>query len=302
MTETMILQGTEFNPATDVAYSSIKVNAVGGKSVGILNSTSKKAVYLNTPLMLTWGINEYTDDKSGKITYDMALQFPGSGYETDDTSAFMENMKAFEDKIKSDAQTNSKDWFGKAKMSPDVIDALYTPMLKYPKDKETGEPDYDRSPTLKVKIPYWEGEWKTEVYDLEGNSLFPSTDSPMTTPKDCITKGTNVAVMLICGGIWFANGKFGVTWKLQQAAVKPKVSMRGKFMIKVSEEDKARASAQREDDDDDEDDDDAPSNTQTQAEDSDEEDEPQSVSHEVQEEIEEAPKKQVKKKVVRKKV
>lgn len=298
MTENMILQGTEFNPASDVTYSAIKVNAVGGKSVGILNTASKKAVYLNTPLMLTWGINEYTDDKSGKVTYDMALQFPGNGYETDDSTAFLENMKAFEDKIKSDAQTNSKDWFGKAKMSPDVIDALYTPMLKYPKDKETGEPDYDRSPTLKVKIPFWEGEWKTEVYDLEGSALFPSTDSPMMTPKDFITKGSNVAVMLICGGIWFANGKFGVTWKLQQAAVKPKLSMKGKFMIKVSEEDKARASAKRDDDEDDDEDDDVPGLTSTEAQDSDEEED---VSQQVQEEIEEAPKKQVKKKVVRKK-
>ena len=26
--------------------------------------------------MLTWGVNEYVDEKSGNKTYDMALQFP----------------------------------------------------------------------------------------------------------------------------------------------------------------------------------------------------------------------------------
>jgi hypothetical protein len=34
-------------------------------------------------------------------------------------------------------------------MSEDAIDALWTPMFKYPKDKNTGEPDTDRSPTLR---------------------------------------------------------------------------------------------------------------------------------------------------------
>ena len=56
-------------------------------------------------------------------------------------------MQAFEDAIKAEAVKNSKDWFGKASMSPEVVDALWTPMLKYPKNKETGEPDYDRAPT-----------------------------------------------------------------------------------------------------------------------------------------------------------
>ena len=77
-----------------------------------------------------------------------------------DAEAFLDSMKAFEQKIKDDALKNSKEWFGKSKMSAEVLDALFTPMLKYPKDKDTGEADYDRAPTLRVKIPFWEGEWK----------------------------------------------------------------------------------------------------------------------------------------------
>ena len=37
----------------------------------------------------------------------------------------------------------AKKWFGK-KMSREVVDALMYPMLKHPKDKETGEPDLTR--------------------------------------------------------------------------------------------------------------------------------------------------------------
>ena len=44
--------------------------------------------------------------------------------------------------------------------------------------------------------------------------------------------------MIQCGGIWFANGKFGVTWKLVQAVVKPKETLKGKCHIVLSAEDK----------------------------------------------------------------
>tara|TARA_Y100001970_G_scaffold282469_1_gene395370 strand:- start:2997 stop:3878 length:882 start_codon:yes stop_codon:yes gene_type:complete len=287
--EQMILKGVEFNPEEDVKYSAIKVNAVGGKSVGILNSTTNKAVYLDTPLMLTWGLNEYTDEKTGKVTYDMSLQFPSAGYPNEDAEAFLESMKTFEQKIKDDALKNSKEWFGKAKMSAEVLDALFTPMLKYPKDKDTGEPDYDRAPTLRVKIPYWEGEWKTEIYDLDQQPLFPDASSSVT-PKDLITKGSNVAVLLLCGGIWFANGKFGVTWKLQQAALKPKHSMKGKCFLNISAADRERASRQKNDDDDEEEE---AINTQVS------DDEDDEIEAEVAEVVQ--PKKVVKKKVVKKK-
>jgi hypothetical protein len=103
-------------------------------------------------------------------------------------------------------------------MSEDVIDALFSPMLKYPKDAN-GEPDKSRSPTLKVKLPLWSGEFKFELFDTQNNKLIPNT--PGLTPTNLIPKGSEVACILICGGVWFANGKFGLTWKAYQIVVKP---------------------------------------------------------------------------------
>jgi hypothetical protein len=61
------------------------------------------------------------------------------------------------------------------------------------------------------------------------------------TPLDFIKKGTNLAVIITCGGLWFANGKFGVTWKLAQAMVqKPKPSLLDECLIKLKPTDKAR--------------------------------------------------------------
>ena len=118
-------------------------------------------------------------------------------------------------------------------MTPEVIEALWTPMLKYPKDQATGEPDVTKAPTLKVKMPCWEGKFDCEIYDPAGNMLFPDLRSG-ATPIELIPKGVNIVAIIQCGGLWFANGKFGCTWRLFQAVVQPKPSMKGKCLISVS--------------------------------------------------------------------
>ena len=229
-----IIDGAKFNPNEDYSYTKPKVNASGGKSIGIISNKSRKAVYLSTPLMLTWGVNEFVDEKTGRKTYDMSLQFPKEEYNTPDVNKFLETMKQFESKIKADAILNCKEWMNKPKMSAEVVDALWTPMLKYPKDKDTGEFDYSRPPTLRIKFSFWDDEWKCELYDMEQKLIFPNEVGLF--PNDLIVKATNVATVITCGGLWNANGKFGVTWKLLQAVVKPKASLKGQCYIKLSPE------------------------------------------------------------------
>lgn len=294
MSSKTILSGVDFTPSTDIKYSKPKVDARGGKSVGIVNTAVNSATYISTPLMLTWGVNKYVDEGNGKVSYDMALQFPNEEYARDDTTSFLNNMIEFENMIKTDATKNAKEWFGKAKMSEDAIDALWTPMLKYPKDKNTLERDLERAPTLKIKIPFWEGDWRTELYDMDQKAIFPDPDGSNVTPQDLIGKGAHVAVVIQCGGLWFANGKFGVTWKLLQGVVKPKETMRGKCHIMLSNEDKERMTESAVKVDDNEEEDDVPT---TEVEDSDEDD---SVKEAVKEAVAEKPKKVIKKKVVKK--
>ena len=235
-----IVSGIDFNVTSDYMYTKAKVNANGRKQIGILNNSSKKTLYLSTPLMLTWGINVYEDEKTGSKTYDMALQFPNDEYNNPDCVAFLKNMQTLEQKLKDDAVTNSKDWLNKNKLVPEAVDALWSPMLRYPKDKETGEPDYSRSPTLKLKIPYWEGEFKNvELYNDTSELVFPN-DSEDANITQFIVKGSHVATIIQCGGIWVANGKFGVTWKLFQAVVKPRVTLSGKCHITLTNQEKEK--------------------------------------------------------------
>ena len=245
MSSEMVIPGASFNSATDMKYTKPKVNSVGGRSVVIVNAKTSTVLNLSTPLMLTWGVQDFTYEKSGKVSYDLALQFPNEGFETPATKKFLANITAFEKRIKEDAITNSKEWFSKPKMTSDAVDALWTPILKYPKNKDTLEPDTTRAPTLKVKLPFWDGQWKElELYDVDMQPIFPDASNPALSPKDLIAKGSHIAVSIQCGGIWFANGKFGVTWKLFQAIVKPKMSLKGKCHIKLDDEEKTKIVAQ----------------------------------------------------------
>ena len=114
----------------------------------------------------------------------MALQFPSADYKTEDAEIFLKNMQDLESKIKADALTNSKDWFGKVHKNAEVVDALWTPMLKYSKDKATGEQDLTKAPSIRIKMPFWDGVWKVEIYDEDGQKLFPNSATPGTTPID----------------------------------------------------------------------------------------------------------------------
>lgn len=239
-----IIDGTQLN-ANNIKYSTPKANASGGKSINILNKSTSTGLRISTPLMLTWGASDFVDDSGkGNGKFELSLQFPNDPEDkNDDTNALLQNLIQLEDKIKGDALKFSKEWFGKVHKSSEVVDALWTPMLKYSKDKNTGEANLTKAPVLRVKIPQWEGVWKSEIYDEDGLKLFPSSNP--VTPLDFIKKGIQVATIIQCGGLWFANGKFGMTWKLVQAVVqKPRANLVGQCFIKLKKSDKDKLKSQ----------------------------------------------------------
>jgi hypothetical protein len=241
-----IIDGTQFN-VSSVMYTTPKASPQGAKSVNILNKATKTGLTLSTPLMLTWGAGEFVDQNTGQgdNKWTLALQFPGDEYANEETNKFLANIKALDDKIKTDALTYSKDWLGKVYKSAEVVEALYTPMLKYPKDKATGEPDLTKSPTLRIKLPQWEGVWKFEIYDEDGGKLYPNSSSSSLSPIEYLKKGSHIMTLIQFAGIWFVNGKFSASWKLVQAVVqKPRATLQGQCFLKIKSEDKEKLKTQ----------------------------------------------------------
>ena len=242
----MITDAAAFNAKTDINFAEPKVNPkTSGKSVGIVSAKNKNSLKLRFPLSLTWGAQLYTDPSSSRESYSMSIQFPGDGYKTPQTDKWLQNMIEMEEVVLTHVMSNWKKLFNNPTPSREVADALYTRSLKYSKDQQTGEINMAKSPTMKVKLGYWDGKFDCEIYSPDGKMLFSQETHPNASPVELIPKASQTAVIVQCGGIWFAGGKFGVTWKLLQAVVKPKPTMKGKCLISLTQEDKSTIATQQ---------------------------------------------------------
>lgn len=222
----------------NVRYMQPRVSDRGAKSVSIISNQTNRSLHITTPRMLTWGISDYVDEQGvsdGRFT--MSIAFPSGDYETQETSEFLQKLKDFENKILDDAVKYSETWFGE-EMSREVAKHTFFPYLKYSKDKNTKKFDYTKPPTIRAKVPCYNGKWSVELYDTSHNCIFPS-DNDNLTPFDFVPKKSNCACVLQCGGLWFGGKGWGVTWKLVQAVVKPPqvVSVFGKCHIELSQDD-----------------------------------------------------------------
>jgi hypothetical protein len=216
----------------DITYGVPKVSDRGNKSIALLYKGTP--LTLQFPLMLTWGLNERVDDKTGNVSYDLALQFQPNKSKSVET--FLEKLKLLQNKLYNDTVANSKDWFGKTKLSREVTEAQCWPILKYPKLENSDECDYTRMPTVKIKAPFWAGKFNFELFDSDGKALFlpPKDGQDLSTtpqgdksPMEFIPKGTHMTGIIRCGGIWYAGGRWGVTWRLQQAKCRKPIHLVG---------------------------------------------------------------------------
>jgi hypothetical protein len=201
------------NTVSAVSFGEPKTNASGGKNVALFHN---RAIYtFTTPMVPCYGVNENNFD--GKApTYDITIQLG----KDDESMAFIQNMLNLERLIKEEALKQSRKWFGK-QMSELVINEFWTPFVKFPKNKETGEVDLTKSPTLRVKLSYFDGAFKyLEAYNVSNQLIYPKNDG--ATLQDLIPKGSEVKCLVRLNGIWFAGGKFGLTGKPIQIIVRPK--------------------------------------------------------------------------------
>jgi hypothetical protein len=231
----IVLPVNQWNTSS-IRYMQPKINDRGAKSINIISTQTNRALHISTPLMMTWGISDFTDEKTGESDgkFTISLNFPNEQYKTEATTDFLKKLKEFENQILDDAVKNSEVWFGE-ELSRDVVKHNFFPFIKYSKDKNTKKLDLTKPPSIRAKVPNYDGRWAIEIYDTNQKLIFPC-DNDRMTPQDFITKLSKVACVLQCGGLWFGGKGWGVTWKLNQCVVKPQeiISVYGKCHIALS--------------------------------------------------------------------
>jgi hypothetical protein len=169
-----------------------------------------------------YGVSRWPNDNGGsdKIQLDLSMNgYDGSNplvKEAHDMFVKMEEM------LVNKALENSMSWFKKKYTSADVIKELFYPIVKFSKDKETGELSHKFPPVIRLTIPKKRtGEIETEVFNNKKQSV---------AFDDIDWKGASVTAIIEVSSVYvIGGGKFGMTFKARQLKVVPNVKNFDKF-------------------------------------------------------------------------
>jgi hypothetical protein len=250
MSKPVVIETSEWVPS-QIKYMAPKVNDRGGKSINMISKQTNRSLHISTPLLMTWGITDFVDEKTGESDgkYSLSLQFPNEEYSNKSVRDFLQKLKEFETQILKDAVANSELWWGE-EMALAVCKHTFFPFLKYSRNKDTKKMDLTKPPSIRAKVPYYDGKWNVELYNTKSELIFPCEQAHLT-PVDFVPKQSQIACVLQCGGIWIGGKGWGLTWKLVQGIVKPReiVSVFGKCHIKLSQEERTIIDTQKLEDD-----------------------------------------------------
>ena len=222
MASTMITLPKNFN-VPEITNEPVKTNALGGKAVYLKYNDHKK-ITIQTPLVAApFGLSTYTDDKTGVTKYSIDMSFKGSDADPK-IKTLQTKMEEMDNFVLSLAEKNSKEWLGK-KMSKEVVEALYRPVVKQAKDPEK------YAPTMKMKITNaTNGDMNVEAYN---------TKRERVNLKEELTQGSRIRCLMEASSIWFVNKQFGVSWRLVQVEVHKPDKISGFSFMEDSDDDDA---------------------------------------------------------------
>ncbi len=205
-----------------VTFSDVKMLDNGGKIVYV--GYNKAPLVMQTPSMhAPYGIQNWDETTN----YTLDVSFKGMD-KSPNLQAFYQTLEKLDNKLIEDGFANQGSWFkGKKYGSKEIVEALYTRLLRHAKDKETGDVTDKYPPTFKMKIPFRDGKFACEVYNDKRENVDLSTIQ---------TKGSKVTAIIQCTGLWFAGGKFGCSWKVLQMKITPSQTIRGYAFQEVVED------------------------------------------------------------------
>ena len=191
---------------SNVTFSAVKTLDSGGKQA-YLNYNGQPLVMQVGPLETPFGLSVF--DKQGPPKYSVDLKLRGYDDPTNHpkTATIYNAYHALDEFMLDQGVKNSASWF-KGVKSREVLSELYTPVVRFAVDKEGVRKPYP--PTLKIQLRKREEKFEAEVYD---DKKRPLNDVPL---EDVIVKGAVLTVLVQCTGVWFAGGKYGLSWKAIQ--------------------------------------------------------------------------------------
>jgi hypothetical protein len=196
--------------ADGLLFSDMRKNKLGGKAVYINSMSGSKLLVQLPPMRAPFGLSEFTDATTGKVTYSLDLSM--------DDPDVQKVFTDIDERVVSYVAENSQAFLGKPYKIEVIREALYKPLVRASKG--------DYAPTLKLKVLTGrDGEFVPEAYDHQRN----------TVSVDTIDKGSTVHTIIDINQIWFIDNKFGVSIRLQQVMKTAPTNLKG-FAFHVEHE------------------------------------------------------------------
>lgn len=209
-----IITPESFN-ASNLTVSPIKTNEkTGAKSCYLNYNGGPIMVQTAMEMRAPYGLNTYTGqngEKADNPDYSIDISLDGYQDESSEIGQYFKMMNDFADFATGEAVKNRVAWFKDKDFELRDAKKKFSPIVKFPVDKAGNPKPYP--PTQKIKL--------TLTGDVKNRTKFYNPDGePMTEPVDkLLAKGTTITMILRCGGLWFAAGQFGITWRAAQVVV-----------------------------------------------------------------------------------
>jgi hypothetical protein len=206
--------------ASKIAISAPRTLQSGAKQAYLNYGGERLVMQTAVSMSVPFGLN--VADQYGPAEYSVSLSFRGQDSRPE-IKEFMDTITAIDELMITEGVKNSRAWF-KSDLKREVIEAFYTPSLKYSKDKEGNVLSYP--PNLKLKLRKINNEFETKFYDVNGS---PYKGVPV---EDLLVKNVQVTAIMECAGVWFAGSKYGLTWRAKQIAIHKLPEKIGDFAFK----------------------------------------------------------------------
>jgi hypothetical protein len=258
-----IVQSASFS-TSKVSISQPKVLDSGGK-LAYLNYGDARSLVMQTPsLPSPFGLNVFDKNGPPKYSLDLALRGYNGTSPNPKVKAFFDALTALDEYMIDQGVKNSKLWF-KSDMKREVVQAFYTPTVKFGRDKEGNQTPYPPNVKLQLRRTRDGAGFEAEFYDEKSKTnpnAKPIKDIPV---EEMLVKKVEVTALMQCTGVWFAGGKYGLSWKAVQVRLDSVPAGLSRNAFLVDDEEGGEFSArprQVADDEEDEDEDVAPAPTQ----------------------------------------
>jgi hypothetical protein len=146
--------------------------------------------------------------------YDVQLAMRGY-QENPKVKALFNALSALDKYMIDYGQKNSKTLF-KAEMSREIVAHSYSPSVKFGKDKEGNQTPYPPNIKLQLRRKRDSEDFECQFYDTKSKTDARAQPLKGIPVEEMLPKKVEVTALMQCTGVWFAAGKFGLSWKAVQ--------------------------------------------------------------------------------------